>query len=63
VRKFVHAARRYSCSSPPGLHLLQGTWIAFYRTCGFQLTTARTQRRCERRAGRRLCPVCHQDGR
>ena len=29
-------------------------------TCGWQLTTARTQQRCERRAGRRLCPVCHQ---
>jgi single stranded DNA-binding protein len=25
--------------------------------------TARTQARCERRAARRRCPVCHQDGR
>ena len=31
-------------------------------TCGYQLTSARTQARCERRAARRLCPVCHQDG-
>jgi hypothetical protein len=30
--------------------------------CGWQLTSARTQARCERRAARRRCPVCHQDG-
>ena len=35
---------------------------SFYRTCGFQLTTARTQARRERRATRRRCPVCYQDG-
>ena len=46
----------------PALHLLGGIWIASCPTCGYQLTTARTQVRCERRAGRRLCPVCHQDG-
>jgi len=45
------------------LHLLGGIWIASCPTCGWQLTTARTQVRCERRAARRLCPVCHQDGR
>jgi hypothetical protein len=47
----------------PALHLLGGTWIASCPTCGFQLATARTQPRCERRAARRRCPVCHQDGR
>jgi NAD-dependent SIR2 family protein deacetylase len=46
----------------PALHLLGGIWIASCPTCGFQLTTARTQVRCERRAARRRCPVCHQDG-
>jgi NAD-dependent SIR2 family protein deacetylase len=46
----------------PALHLLGGIWIASCSTCGFQLTTARTQQRCERRAARRRCPVCHQDG-
>ena len=47
----------------PALHLLRGIWIASCPTCGFQLTTARTQPRCERRAARRRCPICHQDGR
>jgi hypothetical protein len=47
----------------PALHLLGGIWIASCPTCGFQLATARTQPRCERRATRRLCPVCHQEGR
>ena len=46
----------------PALHLLGGIWIASCPTCGYQLTTARTQQRCERRAGRRRCPVCHLDG-
>jgi hypothetical protein len=35
--------------SPPALHLLRGIWIASCPTCGYQLTTARTQERCERR--------------
>jgi hypothetical protein len=47
----------------PALHLLGGIWIASCPTCGWQLTTARSQPRCERRAARRRCPVCHQDGR
>jgi hypothetical protein len=34
----------------PALHLLGGIWIASCPTCGWQLTTARTQVRCERRA-------------
>ena len=46
----------------PALHLLGGIWIASCPTCGYQLTTARTQQRVERRAARRRCPVCHQDG-
>jgi len=44
----------------PALHLLHGRWVAACPTCGFQLATARTQPRCERRARRRACPVCHQ---
>ena len=46
---------------PPALHLLGGIWIASCPTCGWQLTTAPTQERVERRAARRRCPVCHQD--
>jgi hypothetical protein len=46
----------------PALHLLHGIWVASCPTCGFQLATARSQARCERRAARRLCPVCRQDG-
>jgi hypothetical protein len=47
----------------PALHLLDGRWVASCPTCGYQLATARTQARCERRAARRSCPVCHQEGR
>jgi predicted RNA-binding Zn-ribbon protein involved in translation (DUF1610 family) len=50
-------------TNPPALHLLHGIWVASCPTCGFQLTTARTQARCERRAARRVCPVCHLEGR
>jgi NAD-dependent SIR2 family protein deacetylase len=46
----------------PALHLLHGIWVASCPTCGFQLTTARTPARCERRATRRRCPVCYQNG-
>jgi hypothetical protein len=46
----------------PALHLLGGIWIASCLTCGFQLATARTQQRCERRAAHRVCQVCHLDG-
>jgi hypothetical protein len=45
----------------PALHLLAGLWVASCPTCGYHLTTARSQERCERRAARRRCPVCHQD--
>jgi hypothetical protein len=45
----------------PALHLLAGIWIASCPTCGFQLATARTQQRCERRAADRVCPICRED--
>jgi hypothetical protein len=45
----------------PALHLVAGIWIASCPTCGFPLSTARTQQRCERRAAHWRCPVCHQD--
>jgi hypothetical protein len=44
----------------PALHLLAGRWVASCPTCGFQLTSARSQARCERRAARRACPVCNE---
>jgi hypothetical protein len=44
----------------PTLHLLHGLWVASGPPCGFQLTTARTQARCERRSRRRACPVCRE---
>jgi hypothetical protein len=46
----------------PALHLLAGRWVASCPTCGFQLTSARSQARCERRAARRACPVCNEVG-
>jgi len=36
--------------------MLGGIWIATCPTCGFQLATARTQQRVERRAAVRVCP-------
>jgi hypothetical protein len=48
-------------SPPPALHLLHGVWVASCPTCGFQLTSARSQARCERRAARKTCPVCRED--
>ncbi len=45
---------------PPALHLLAGRWVASCPVCGFQLATATSQARCERRAARKTCPVCHQ---
>jgi hypothetical protein len=44
----------------PALHLLAGLWVASCPTCGFQLASARSQARCERRAARMRCPVCHE---
>ena len=45
----------------PALHLLAGWWVASCPTCGFQLASARSQARAERRAARMSCPVCHED--
>jgi hypothetical protein len=44
----------------PALHLLAGRWVASCPTCGFQLATAGSQARVERRSRRRTCPVCHE---
>jgi hypothetical protein len=45
----------------PALHLIESVWVASCPTCGYQLTTARTQPGVERRAARRRCPVCRED--
>jgi hypothetical protein len=45
----------------PALHLLAGLWVASCPTCGFQLASARSQARCERKAAKTSCPVCVED--
>jgi len=50
----------YPTRPQPALHLLNGLWVASCPTCGFQLATARTQARAERRSRRRVCPVCYE---
>jgi hypothetical protein len=45
---------------PPALHLLAGRWIASCPVCGFELASASSQARAERRSRHRTCPVCHQ---
>jgi hypothetical protein len=45
---------------PPALHLLAGRWVASCPVCGFELATATSQARAERRSRHRTCPVCHQ---
>jgi hypothetical protein len=40
----------------PAIRLLGGIWIARRPTCGYQLATAGTQERVERRAAHRTCP-------
>jgi predicted RNA-binding Zn-ribbon protein involved in translation (DUF1610 family) len=45
---------------PAALHLLAGLWVASCPVCGYQLTSSRRQDRCERRAARMTCPVCHE---
>jgi hypothetical protein len=47
-------------ATAPALHLLHRLWVASCPACGYQLATARTQARCERRARRRVCPVCRE---
>jgi hypothetical protein len=44
----------------PALHLLAGRWVASCPSCGFQLATAQSQARAERRSRHRVCPVCHE---
>ena len=44
--------------NPPALHVLDVWWIA---SCGFTLAEGRPQDRVERKAARRLCPVCYLD--
>jgi hypothetical protein len=44
----------------PALHLLAGRWVASCPTCGFQLASAASQARAERRSRRRTCPVCYE---
>ena len=44
----------------PALHLLAGLWVASCPACGFQLASAHSQARCERRAARTTCPVCNE---
>jgi hypothetical protein len=50
-------------TSEPALHLLRSVWVASCPTCGFQLTSARTQARCERRAAGKACPICYWEAR
>jgi hypothetical protein len=45
---------------PPALHLLAGRWVASCPVCGFELASATSQARAERRSRHRTCPVCHQ---
>jgi hypothetical protein len=45
----------------PNLHLVAGWWIASCPICTFTLAEGRRQDRVERKAARRLCPVCHMD--
>ena len=52
----------YPTRPQPALHLLHGLWVASCPSCGFELVTARTQARCERRSRHRVCPVCHELG-
>jgi hypothetical protein len=46
---------------PAALHLLAGLWVASCPACGFQLASAQSQARAERRSRHRTCPVCEQE--
>jgi hypothetical protein len=50
----------YPTRPQPALHLLHGLWVASCPVCGFELATARTQARAERRSRHRACPVCNE---
>jgi hypothetical protein len=45
----------------PALHLLAGLWVASCPTCGYQLSSARSQERCEQRAAPKTCAVCYSE--
>jgi predicted RNA-binding Zn-ribbon protein involved in translation (DUF1610 family) len=62
ARRLPKPTTAVATGTPQGtsLHLLGSVWVASCPTCGYQLTTARTQHRCEQHAARRRCPVCHQ---
>jgi hypothetical protein len=50
----------YPTHPQPALHLLHGLWVASCPVCGFELATARSQARAERRGRHRVCPVCNE---
>jgi hypothetical protein len=52
--------RALDSEQEPALHLLAGRWVASCPACGYQLATAGSQARCERRAAHCRCPVCHE---
>jgi hypothetical protein len=56
----AHRGPALDPDQPALLHLLAGDWVASCPTCGFQLASAASQARCERRSRHRTCPVCHQ---
>ena len=61
VSPFLHRPGLDSGPAPePALHLLAGLWVASCPSCGYQLTTARAQKRCEQRVSLRRCPVCRE---
>jgi hypothetical protein len=52
--------REPTLDEQPALHLLAGWWVASCPACGFQLASARSQARAERRAARTRCPICSE---
>jgi hypothetical protein len=56
----THRAAAVEGDQPVALHLLAGRWVASCPTCGFQLASAGSQARAERRSSRRTCQVCHE---
>jgi hypothetical protein len=56
----AHRAAVVDPKQPAALHLLAGRWVASCPVCGFQLASAGSQARAERRSRHRTCPVCHE---